>query len=346
MGFCTTVAVQPGTEQFRLGLLKLGSRVVEAVFLEALERGAFQPSQRELRVRLGTAGCTAREPLGVNVRLALDAGFQHRGIIGIDFEPVGLDGLYVQDFVETAAAHLEIRVPVSSRVGGAGGNVVGKETVLSGAHHAGVELPFRGVELQGGRVSGREALAFVAQEHVYMQGVAGPPYAALAVNEGLEPFPNGFTAHVEAAQGAFVVLGGFKVGRTAARPGHDSKRLVRQRKGGQALSIRLSLAHALELVVVHLQLGAGQGLAGQEVRCGNPQLSAFGIFRHQADVGSKQLHYREAVAVHVIGRFGGIVGLFPVVKVPVIVVVPVVGTGFVPDGVVYGRRLPGGSGRA
>ena len=117
-----------------------------------------------------------------------------------------------------------------------------------------------------------------------MEGVAGAPDAAFAVDKGLEPLLHGFPAHVKAAQGTVQVHDGFKVGRTAARLGHNGKGLMLHGEGGEALSVRFSLADTLELVVVHLQLGAGQRLAGDEVRRGYPQPVAAGVFGHQADV--------------------------------------------------------------
>ena len=101
--------------------------------------------------------------------------------------------------MEGAAAHFEIGVPVAGGVRVPRGNVVGEEAVFAGAHHAAVELPFRGIELQGGRMAVGEVVAFVGKEHIHVQGVAGAPDAALAVDEGLEALLHGFAAHVEAA---------------------------------------------------------------------------------------------------------------------------------------------------
>ena len=333
----TAVTVQPGGEELRLGLLELGGGVVEGIGLKALELGAFLAPEGELGVCFGPAGCPAGEPLGRYAGLSLEAGFQHGGIIDMDFEPVGLDGLNVKNLVEGAAAHFEIGVPVAGGVCVLRGDIVGEEAVFAGAHHAAVELPFRGIKLQGGRMAGREAVAFVGKEHVHVEGVAGAPDAAFAVDKGLEPLLHGFPAHVKAAQGTVQVHDGFKVGRTAARLGHNGKGLMLHGEGGEALSVRFSLADTLELVVVHLQLGAGQRLAGDKVRGGHPQPVAAGVFGHKANIRGQELHHREAVRIHVIGRLGGVVGIFPAIEAPVIVVVPVIAAGLVPDGVVLGR---------
>ena len=182
-----------------------------------------------------------------------------------------------------------------------------------------------------------EVVAFVGKEHIHVQGVAGAPDAALAVDEGLEPLLDGFPAHVKTAQGTACIHDGFKVGRAAARLGHNGKRLVLYGEGCEALPVRFSLADTLELVVVHLQLGAGQRLAGDKVRGGHPQPVAAGVFGHKANIRGQELHHREPVRIHVIGRLGGIVGIFPVIQVPVKVVVPVIAAGLVPDGIVLGR---------
>ena len=69
-------------------------------------------------------------------------------------------------------------------------------------------------------MAGREAVAFVVQEHVHVQGVAGAPDAAFAIDEGLEPLLQGLAAYVKPAEGALGVRNGLEVGCTAARLGH------------------------------------------------------------------------------------------------------------------------------
>ena len=279
----------------------------------------------------GTAGRSAGEPLGANPGLGGLAGFQHLRIIGTDFKPIGFDGLYVQRLLEAAAAGLEPGVPVAGGVIGLGGNVKAEEAVGSFLHQAGMEAAFRGIDLQGHRMAGGEVPALVIQQQVHVQGVAGPPDAALSVNEGLEAVFHLFPAHVKAAQGALGAVGGFEVGGAAAGLGHHNEGLMLQREVRQALAVRLALANALQLVVVHFHLGPGKRPAGNEVGGANPEVRAVGIPGHQADVGGHQLHRREAVAVHVEGGFGGVVGLLVIVVFPVVVVVPPVGAGLVPD---------------
>ena len=337
-----SVAVQPGVKQVALGFLELRGGVVEAIVLELREGRALHAAEGEPGVGPGTAGRSAGEPLGANPGLGGLAGFQHLRIIGTDFKPIGFDGLYVQRLLEAAAAGLEPGVPVAGGVIGLGGNVKAEKAVGAFLHQSGVEAAFRGIDLQGYRMSGGEVPALVIQQQVHVQGVAGPPDAALSVNEGLEAVFHLFPAHVKAAQGALGAVGGFEVGGAAAGLGHQHEGLPLRRKVRQALAVRLALANALQLVVVHFHLGPGKRPAGNEVGGAYPEVRAVGISGHQADVGGHQLHRREAVAVHVEGGFGGVVGLLVIVVFPVVVVVPPVRAGLVPGGFVGPGRSAGG----
>ena len=326
-----SVAVQPGVKQLAPGLLELGGGVVKNIVLEFLERGAFHAAQGELGMGPGAACRTAGEPLGANLGLGCLAAFQHLRIQGADFKPIGLDGLHMQRLLESAAAGLEIGVPVAGGVIGLGGNVKAEETVGAFLHLAGMELAFRGIDFQRHRMGGREVLPLVAQKKVHVEGVAGPPDAAFSVDEGLEALLHFLSAHVKAAQGALLSVGGLEVGGAAAGLGHHNEGSMVQREMRQSLSVRPAFADALQLEVVHLHLGAGKRPAGDEVGGGRPELRPVGIFRHQAYLRGHQLHRREAVSVHVEGGLGGVVGFLIIVAVPVVVVVPIVGDILVPD---------------
>ena len=340
-----SVSVQPGVKQVALRFLELRGGIGEVVVLEFLEGRALHAPEGEPGVGPGTAGRSAGEPLGANPGMGGLAGFQYLRIFGADFEPVGLDGLYVQRLLEAAAAGLEIRVPVAGGVIGPGGDVKAEEAVGAFLHQAGMEAAFRGIDLQGHRMAGGEVPALVIQQQVHVQGVAGPPDAALGIDEGLEAVFHLFSAHVKAAQGALGAVGSFEVGGAAAGLGHQHEGLPFRRKVRQALAVRLALANALQLVVIHFHLGPGKRPAGYKVGGANPEVRAVGIPGHQADVGGHQLHRREAVAVHVEGGFGGVVGLLVIVVFPVVVVVPPVGAGLVPGSFVgLGRPACRGGG--
>ena len=107
---------------------------------------------------------------------------------------------------------------------------------------------------------------------------------------------------------------------------------------GQSLSVCAGFSKALELEVVHLNLCPGNRLCGDKVRCRHPDGACPGVLGNEAKVAGNKLHCREVVRVHVVGRLRRILGLFPVVLFPVVVVVPVVGFVGVPDGVVPGRK--------
>ena len=89
--------------------------------------------------------------------------------------------------MESGAAHLDIGVPPAGGILGRSGDREGVETVLAGGNHPGIELSFRGIEFQGGRVTLRNALHLVGEDHRDVEGVAGTPDAALAVDEALAP---------------------------------------------------------------------------------------------------------------------------------------------------------------
>ena len=338
-GAALAVRIQRGLVQLVFGLGEVGRRVVEAVVLEVLEGTAVGLPEGHVGP-CGTAGSrSAGEPGGRYGEGDRLAGFQHGRILRVHLEAVGLDGLDVQGLVEAAAAHLHIGVPVTGGIAVAGGDVEAVETVGAFPHQAGIELPFGSIDFQGGGMAFRKGAALVRKDHGQVYRVAGTPYAALSVQEGLDALLQGFAAHVEAAQGTLVAAHHLQVGGAAAGLGHDGKRLVREVQRNHAVLVGLALADALELEVKDFDIGPGGGLGRDEVGGGDPDFLAAGIFRHEAQVAGHQLHGREAVAVHVVGRLGGIVGFFPIVGFPVVVVVPVVGRGFVPDGLILGRGL-------
>ena len=245
--------------------------------------------------------------------------------------------------MEGAAAHLEVGVPVTGGIIGLGGHIEVVEAIRALPHQPGVELAFRRVHFQGGGVSLGQGLAFVVKQQRQVHGVAGTPDATLPVNEAFEAFLEHLSAHVETTQGTFVTGVHLQVCHAAARLGHYGERLALDRDGDQALAIRLAGANLLQLEVVHFHAGAGYRLGAQDVRSGHPNLLTTGVFGHQAQVAGEQLDRREAVAVHIIGGLGGVVGLVPVVRVPIVVVVPIIGAGLVPLGLIFlggfaGRR--------
>ena len=151
----------------------------------------------------------------------------------------------MQHFVEAASAQFQVGVPVARGVIGLGGDVEAVEAVGALAGIFGVELSGGGVHFQGGRVCGREVFALVGHDGAHVQGVAGTPDAAFSVDEGLDAFLENLTAHVEAAQGAFVAGLDLQVGSAAAGLGHDGEGLAAQLDFGQAFGVGLSAADGL-----------------------------------------------------------------------------------------------------
>ena len=317
-------------------------RLEELVFLKALERSAGSFLQGHLGAYGHVAGHAAAQPGGVHGYGDGFAGFQHGRITGVHLEPVGLHGFHVQHLVEAAAAHFEVGVPVAGGVIGLGGDVKTEEAVGSLAGEFAVERAGRGIHLQGGGMGRWKVSALVGHDGGHVQGISRAPHAAFSVNEGLDALLNHFSAHVEAAHGTLVAAGYLEVGGAAAGLGHHGEGFALDLYGSQALAVGLCRADALQLIVIHFQLGTGNRLGGDEVRGSHPQLIAAGIVGHQTQVAGEQLHGRESAGIHIIGRLFRILGILPIVVVPVVVIVPVVGVGCIPYGFIGLGRLAAG----
>ena len=234
--------------------------------------------------------------------------------------------------MEAASSHLKVCVPVACGVIGLSGNGKAVEAVGPFTDVLGIELTFRGVYFQIGWMALRERLILIGHNSGNMEGVSGTPYSALSVNETLEAFGDGFTSNIKTAQRTLITTCYLKISCAAAGLCNHCKRLVGNREFGKALTVCTSLCKALKLEVKHFNLGSGNRLRGNKISGCHPNAVSIGILCHQAQVTGDKLHGREAVAVHVVGRLGRVVGLLPVVLFPVVVVVPVVTVGGVPDG--------------
>ena len=330
LGADVAAGIQPALEELLLIGAEGGRRGEEAVFLEAREGGARRFLQRHLGAHGQVPGHAAAKPGSADGNAHRLSGLHQGGVAGVHLEAVGLHGLYVQDLVETAAAHFQVGVPVAGGVIGLGGDVEAEEAVGALAGVFSVESAGRGIDFQRRRVGRWQTLSLLCHDGSHVQGIAGAPYAALAVDEGFDALLEHLAAHVEAAGGALVAVGHLEVGGAASRLGYHGEGLAGHFHGGQAVGVGLAAADFLELVVVHFQFGAAHGFGGDEVGGRNPQLLAAGVVGHQAQVAGEQLHGREAGRIHIVGRFVGVVGLFPTVQIPVIEVVPVVAVGRVP----------------
>ena len=276
-------AIQAGLEQRGFGRGETGSRVVESIFLKALEGGTGF-AEGHFGPYVAVCGHPSGEPAGGYADGAGFIGLQHIRVGRGYLEAVGLDGLHVQGFVEGAAAHLEVRVPVAGGVIGLGGNLVIEEAVHTPGYLPGVELAFGGVHFQGGRVAFGQVLALVLEDEREVHRVSRAPDAAFSVHEALDALLNGFSAHIEAAEGAFVAGGDFQVGGAAAGPGHHGEGLSGHAKLRQAFSVRFPGSEFLELVIVHFYAYSGDTLCGDKVCGRHPEGAAIGILGHQAQV--------------------------------------------------------------
>ena len=185
-GLRLAVAREGGVEELMLAGLEGGGRVAEDIAFEALEGGRTL-GEGHRRMGLEAGGRDAREPGGRDVGRCPGAAREYAaGQVQVHLQAVGLHGLDVEAFMESGAAHLDIGVPPAGGILGRSGDREGVETVLARGNHPRIELSFRSIEFQGGRVALRDALHLVGEDHRHVEGVAGTPDAALTVDEALE----------------------------------------------------------------------------------------------------------------------------------------------------------------
>ena len=242
------VSVQPHAIQRLRTVAEFAGGIVELILFEAFEGGSAQATEVQLGLGLALTGGATGEPCGRRVHVQGGAGLQglvFGTVIGIDFQAVGLYAFHVQNLVEAAAAHFQVRTPETGGIVFARGNVEGEEAVGALAGDLGMERSFRGVHLQGGRMVFREGLALVGHDGGHMQGVTGTPDAAFAIDEGLHALFQDLAAYVEAAGGTFGSAGDLQVRGAAAGLGHHGEGLMLNVERGQTLAVGLSFSDAL-----------------------------------------------------------------------------------------------------
>ena len=335
-----SLAVETGVDQPGAAGTEGFGRIEETVAFEALEPG---PGRRQCHFRLdGQAGCRrSGQPGRIDGSLGPGAALEDfRSHVQVDFQPVGLDALNPDRFVEGGSADFDVGIPEAGRIFWQGRQGEGVETVGRGPALAAVELSLRGVEFEGGGVVLRQAGSLVLQDHGQVQGVTGAPDAPFAVDETFQSFFDLPAADVKAAEALFVAVGHLEPGGCLTAPGDDGEGLALQGEGDVAVGAGLAGTDRTELEVVGFDVRAGQGLRRVQVGCRDPEFVTTGVFGEEADVGGHQVDGREPFSQHVIGRMGGVVPFPPVVQVPVDkVVVPVVGVGHVPYGRLFFCRL-------
>ena len=227
--------------------------------------------------------------------------------------------------MEAGAAYLEVAVPEAGGIVREGGDVEAVEAVDSlGAHVLAVELPFGGVDLEGGGMVFGNLVTL--EYHGEMEGVAGTPYTPFTVDAGLEALLERLASNVEAAEGVFVAVGHLEVGGGAAAACHQGERLSAELQ--LAGAVDLAGADLAQLEVVSLDVGAHR-LGVDDVAGCEPDLVASGVLGGEAQVGSHEVDLRETI-VDVIRRMVRVLGFFPVVFAPV-AAIPVIRIGSVPD---------------
>ncbi len=323
---------QDGVEQGMLAGLEGRKWVAEQVAVIAREGGS-PLGEGHHGVGLEPGRGNAREPGGGDPGLVARASVEDgTGYFQIDFQAVGFDGFDMEALVEGGAAHLDIGVPPAGGIVGRSGDGEGVEAVLAGGEHPGVELALRGVEFQGGRKAFGKALLPVGEDHGHVQGVARAPDASFPIDEAFQALLDGLAAHVEAAHGLLVAVGEAEVARGLPLAGEQEEGLPGHLELGEALAVGLSGPDALELEVIRFQVNALGRLRVAQVRHRGPEGVAVGILGEEAQVGGQQVHGREPVGLHIIGRLLGVVLVLPVIFVPVDETLPHIGVLDVPGG--------------
>ena len=330
-----TLAVQFGVDDPGLTARETLGRILEDIAVEALE-GRSGGIQCQIRLDRQARCDRAGQPVGLDAGLGLGAaGEDSRTHIEVDFQPVGLDILDAQGFVEGSAADFDVGVPEAGRVFRQGRDVERVETVGGRAGLAGVELALRGVEFEGRRMRCREVAALVLQDHGNVQGVAGTPDAPFAVDEALQAFLDLLAADVEAAETLFIAVRDLEVADGIAAPGDDHEGPTLDGQGAEAVAVGLARGDLAELEIVGFEIDARGRGRRVDIRCRDPKLVPVGVFGHQTDIRSHQVDDGEALGQHVITRIRRVIALVPVVFLPVIPGLPIVGFRGVPDSGIF-----------
>ncbi len=284
-----------GIEEARLGRDLpsgvLGGRVVEhevGVFFEPGRARREADADVELEVR----GRRSVEPL------AGDGGLEGQVLAPqdlarhpeVDLEPVGDDGLDLEGLAESQPAHEDAGLPVAGR----GGLVRrGPERVErldgpfrpQGPH----EPALRRIELHADGVARRQDLVSVEEDEGQVEGVAGAPDAALAVDRALEALLDGLPADVEMAHRQGRVVAHSEIADVVARLGRDIVGRIGELEDGEAVGVADRLAEGLVLEVEGPHPDPGQGLGRADVGGHDVQRAGRLALGDQPDVGGQEI---------------------------------------------------------
>ena len=333
-----SVGIQGGLIERMCADGEIGHRRGKHIALQAL-KGRFGRAEGHFCLGLQSGGGRSRKPGSLYLYRQSLAGVEHpfgeeRG----NLQAVGFDGFEMERFVEMAATHFHMGVPEAGGIVGAGGNAETEHAVLARLDESRVELSFGGEKFQRSGMAVRDDSFAVVQDHRHKERIAGPPDAPFAIKIGLDAIGDHLSAYIEAAGGALAALEEFQVGFAAAfrRDGHEGFAFGFQ--GEQTLGIGFPGGQFLQLEVVQANLGPAQRTGGRQVGGDQGNLSVRGSRGQQTDVGCHQVHGREPVGIHIIGRLFGVFPVTPVVFVPVHPILPIPCGRLIPFGLLAVRR--------
>ena len=248
-----------------------------------------------------------------------------------DLEPVGHHRLDLERLVEGRAAHAHARVVVAGRSVRGRRHLEGVEAV--GRLRPGVaahELPARIDEVEPHRVVGREALRRVVEHERQVHRVAGPPDAALAVQEALQALRRASAADVEVRDRQRRARIETQVAGLPAVADGREEGGPRHRKPREAVAIGPAVRESLLLEVHERDVGAGNGVGAAQVVHDHRDLVVLADLGHQPEVRDQHVARRGDVVVvealvvaGVAGVLAVLVALLPVARLVLRPAVPV-----------------------
>ncbi len=205
--------------------------------------------------------------------------------VKIDLQPVGLDALDPERFMERGSSNLEVGVPYSCGILAFCRDCEGVESVLGvSVDLLCVELSLRRVQLHHCRMVVGDPVLFVFQDHRDVQSVSRPPDSSLPVDEGFKPLFQNLAPDIKPAEGFLSALGYFQVACRSAPLGHHHKRLSGKLQLCHSVSACLGIADFLELVAVDVKLGVEHRRCVDDVAYADPKLVPSGVLHYHTQI--------------------------------------------------------------
>ncbi len=170
----------------------------------------------------------------------------------------------------------------------------------------------------------RKLLSRRLDEQHKVHGVARSPDSPLAIDEAAQPFFDGLSTNIEAAQGIFLPVDDLEIRDRVAGFRDDDKRLAFKREFSTAFRVRLCRGEPAQLIVVGRNLHARKRGCGDDIADIYPHIPVSPRLRDDSDIRVHQIHAREPVGLHIICRGHRVVALVPVIFFPIVVIVIVI----------------------